>query len=150
VNARMYHLSDDYPAFGLNAEDDHIIYEVPYLENPSRGTVLLRALLGWLYVLIPHGFVLFFLSIAASVISFIAWWVVLFTGKYPIEFFRFMNNFLKYNERVGLYMSYMVDIYPPFSLSAVGYEEEVAQMAGVMTDDTDSDKNEDFKESDLV
>ncbi|TVQ49246.1 MAG: DUF4389 domain-containing protein [Saprospirales bacterium] len=149
VNARLYHLSDDYPAFGLNAQDDHIEYEVPYLENPSRSLVLLRGLLGWLYVWIPHGFVLFFLSIAASIVTFIAWFVVLFTGKYPFDLFRFVNNFLKYNERVGLYMSYMVDVYPPFSLSAEGYEEEVARRAGVMEGDSDDRKN-DFKETDLV
>ncbi len=149
VNARLYHLSDDYPRFGLDAEDDHIEYDVPYLENPSRGLVLLRALLGWLYVWIPHGFILFFLNIAATFVAFVAWFIVLFTGKYPPELFNFMNNYLKYNERVGLYMAYMVDVYPPFSLSAEGYEVEVARRAGVYEEDTEEKKNN-FKDTDLV
>jgi hypothetical protein len=133
LNARVYNLADDYPAFGLTAEDEHTVYDVPYFENPDRTSVLLRGLFGVFYVFLPHLFILLFINIAVTVLAFISWWAVLFTGRFPIGFFEFILKYLKWNARLDLYMSYMTHIYPPFSLSAVGYEEEVAQMAGFTT-----------------
>ena len=115
VNARIYNLADGYPAFGLNASDEHVTFDVTYPESVSRGSVLLRGLFGWLYVLIPHGFVLALLSIAVSVVSFIAWWAVLFTGSFPKSMFDFILQFMRWSQRVSVYMNYMTDEYPPFS-----------------------------------
>jgi hypothetical protein len=151
LNARLYNLADGYPAFGLDAEDENTVYEVPYLENPDKISVLLRGIFGFIYVLIPHGFVLMFLSFAALFIMFISWWAILFTGKYPDSLFVFMKNFMKYNERVGLYLAFMVEEYPPFSLSAPGYEEKVAERAGMEYDhDSDNQGETIVKDSDLV
>lgn len=115
LNARLYNLSDGYPAFGLNAADEYVTFDVAYPESVSRGSVLLRGLFGWLYVLIPHGFVLALLSIAVSVVSFIAWWAVLFTGSFPKSMFEFILSYIRWSQRVSIYMAYMSDEYPPFS-----------------------------------
>ena len=60
LNARIYNLSDDSPAFGLTATDEHTSLEVPYPERTSRGLTLLRLFFGIFYVVLPHFFILFF------------------------------------------------------------------------------------------
>lgn len=115
LNGRVLNIADGYPAFGLNAEDDNLIFEVPYPENISRSSVLLRFLFGFFYVMIPHGFILLLLGMAVNVISTIAWFLVLFTGKYPKSMFDFVVSYLRWSQRVSLYLAYMTDTYPPFS-----------------------------------
>ncbi len=115
LSARMFHLADGYPAFGINATDDKVVFEVENPERISRGLVLIRLFFGIFYVLIPHGFVLFFYWIWVSILMFLAWWIVLFTGKYPASFHKDVVGFLRWNERVNLYMGFMTDKYPPFT-----------------------------------
>jgi hypothetical protein len=115
LRARMMNLADGYPAFGINAQDDKVTFELPYPEKLSRGLLLLRIFFGWIYVGIPHGFLLFFRGIATLVIMFLAWWVVLFTGKYPESFHLFVIGLVRWETRVSLYMTFMTDDYPPFT-----------------------------------
>jgi hypothetical protein len=115
LNTRVLNLLDGYPAFGLDVEDENIHFEVPYIDQSDRGTVLLRALFGWLYVLVPHGFILFFVGIVVQIFAFLAFWIVLFTKKYPEDFHKFNINYLRWSTRVNLYMMYMTDTYPPFT-----------------------------------
>lgn len=114
LNARVANLSDGYPSFGLDGTDDKTSLEVPYHENPSRGTTLLIALFGGLYVGIPHGIILMFRYIGCMVTSFLAFWAVLFTGKYPAGMHKFYVETLRWAQRVGIYMMYMSPDYPPF------------------------------------
>ena len=116
VNARMNNLIDGYPAFGLNAVDNQIQIEMEYPETQSRGLVLLRTFFGFIYVLIPHGICLMFLSIAAVFVKFIAFWIVLFTGKFPKGMHDFMVGVMRWGFRVNAYLYNMTDTYPPFSL----------------------------------
>jgi hypothetical protein len=90
-------------------------FSIDYPETLSRGMLLLKTFFGWFYVLIPHGFVLFFYSIAALVVTFIAWWAILFTGKYPKGMFEFVVGYQRWSNRVNAYMLLMTDVYPPFS-----------------------------------
>lgn len=115
VNARLFNLSDGYPAFGLNAEDKYTNFEMPYPESLSRGLVILKVLLGWFYVILPHGIILFFRNIANIVIIVIAWFSVLITGKYPKGMHDFVVGTIRWQLRVMLYMGLMTDEYPPFS-----------------------------------
>ena len=116
VNARLQNLSDGYPAFGLSSTDSNIIIEIERPEKSNRGTVLLRAMFGFLYVLIPHAFCLIFLLIGASFVRLIAFWAVLITGKYPKGMHDYMVGLLRWQYRISIYMGYMTDVYPPFSL----------------------------------
>jgi len=116
LNARLYNMEDGYPAFGINAKDDAVSVEIPYPETLSRGLLLVKLFFGFIYVLIPHGFVLFFLSIAFVVCWFIGWWAILFTGKLPLGFHTFMTGYLRWSTRVRIYIQNMTDTYPPFSL----------------------------------
>lgn len=117
VNASILNLVDGYPEFGFNGKHDDITFEVPYPEQYSRVDILLRGLFGWIYVGLVHGIILMGLSIAAQLIVFIAWWIVLFTGQYPAELHSFMVGYLRWSQRVTLYLGYMSNTYPPFSFS---------------------------------
>lgn len=115
LNARLYNLVDGYPAFGINATDDETSLEVEYPEQLSRGTALLKFFFGIFYVLIPHGFILYFRLIWGLILNFLGFWAVLFTGEYPKNWHRFQVETLRWTTRVNLYMMFMTDEYPPFT-----------------------------------
>jgi Domain of unknown function (DUF4389) len=117
VSARQFNLIDGYPGFGLDVVDPPVVVEIPYPENLSRGTLLLKFFFGWLYVAIPHAFCLFFLAIGVYVVLFLGWWIILFTGQLPVGMHNFLVGFLRWNQRVSLYLGNMTDVYPPFSLT---------------------------------
>ena len=112
VSARMYNLSDGYPAFGIKSTDEYTDLVVPYPEKVSRGLTLLRLFFGIFYVYLPHMFILYFRAIFVGILIFLAWWVVLFTGKYPDFMFDWVSGQLRWQFRVSLYMMYMTDTYP--------------------------------------
>lgn len=115
VNARRSNLVDGYPAFHTSGTDEATDLEIPYPENLSRGTLLLKTFFGFLYCVFPHAFILIFRVLWGAILTMIAWWVVLFTGKYPASFHEFNVGTIRWALRVNLYMSYMSDQYPPFS-----------------------------------
>ncbi len=115
LNARLMNLSDGYPAFGIHANDDQTSIDVPYPESLSRGLAVVKLLFGAIYVGIPHGFILLFRLIWGYILTFIAFWVVLFTGKYPESWHQFNVNTIRWSTRVNIYLGFMNDKYPPFS-----------------------------------
>lgn len=115
VSARILHLSDGYPAFGMEGTDDRITVHVAYPEKLNQGLLILRLFFQGIYVYIPQGFCLFFRAIAMLFVVFIAWWAVLFTGQYPKGMHEFVVGTLRWSTRVNLYASFMTDKYPPFS-----------------------------------
>jgi hypothetical protein len=80
----------------------------------------------WLWIFkwllaIPHLIILCFLEIAFFVVCVIAFFAILFTGKFPKGLFDFNFGVLRWGWRVGFY-SYSAlgtDKYPPFSLDPV-------------------------------
>jgi len=115
--SRLQNLSDGYPAFGLNVNDDNITIEMERPAKSNRLTVLLRLMFGVFYVYIPHMICLLFLGIGASFVRLIAFWVVLITGKYPVGMHNYMVGVMRWQFRVNAYMTNMTDTYPPFSMS---------------------------------
>lgn len=115
VSARINNLADGYPSFGLNSEDENTDIKLVNPESLSRGLLLLRTFFGLIYVIIPHGFLLFFRFIATFFLMFLSWWAILFTAKYPKSWFDFNVGTIRWSLRVGFYMSFMTDVYPPFS-----------------------------------
>jgi len=78
----------------------------------GRGMPLVKWLLA-----IPHYFVLFFLYIGAFFAVVIAWFAILFTGRYPRGLFDFVAGVIRWHNRVtGYAFALVTDRYPPFRL----------------------------------
>jgi len=115
VNAALAFQTEGFPAWGLDGNDEKVTFDVPYPETLSRGKLLLKIFFGFIYVIIPHGFCLAFRSYATMFLMSIAFWIILFTGKYPETWFNFNVGTIRWAQRVMLYMGNMSDDYPPFS-----------------------------------
>src|SRR6056297_2239494 len=99
--------------------------EITNQQQYSRGELLLRFFFGWIYIAIPHLFLLLFISIASQVLTFIAFWVILFTGSYPESFFEFQVKVMRWSVRVQARLWNLCDGYPAFGFQA---EDEFVQL----------------------
>lgn len=107
-------MDDRYPS-----TDDHqsVHLDYPY-PDASRELNRWLPLVKWLLA-IPHIIVLIFLDIAAVVVVIVAWFAILFTGRYPRGMFEFIEGVIRWHNRVIAYALVLVtDQYPPFRLSA--------------------------------
>jgi hypothetical protein len=107
-----------------------LTFDVEYPQELSRWLIFVKWLLA-----IPHYIVLYLLGIAWYVVTFIAFFAILFTKKYPRELFDFSANVFRWQANYGIYTALMRDEYPPFSWEAgqypvtleVAYPEELSR-----------------------
>jgi hypothetical protein len=90
-----------------------VTFKADYVEKRSRLTTFFRLILA-----IPHVIFLYFYGLAAGVVVIIAWFALLFTGRYPQGMYDFVAGSLRYSTRVYGYLWLLTDEYPPFSGSA--------------------------------
>ena len=114
VSAYLALMSDRYPS---TDEEQSVHLELNY-PDVKRDLNRWLPLVKWLLA-IPHYVVLLFLSIAAVFAVIIAWFAILFTGRYPRGIFDFVEGVQRWVLRVQAYSLLLVtDHYPPFRLSA--------------------------------
>ena len=90
-----------------------VTFKADYVEKRSRLTTFFRLILA-----IPHIIFLYFYGLAAGVVVIVAWFALLFTGRYPQGMYDFVAGSLRYSTRVYGYIWLLTDEYPPFSGSA--------------------------------
>jgi Domain of unknown function (DUF4389) len=116
ANTIVYSLTlqrDEYPPFSGDAGEYPVRLEVDYDENLSRWLIFVK----WLLIF-PHVIVLLFLLIAAYVVVSIAFFAILFTGRYPRGMFDFVIGVMRWTIRVYAYGHWLTtDRYPPFRLT---------------------------------
>ena len=57
------------------------------------------------------------LDIGGMIAAIVAWFAILFTGRYPRILFEYIEGVLRWHNRVGAYAFLLItDRYPPFSL----------------------------------
>lgn len=116
--AYAFWLREPYPAFdfsmtpGEPGGDPLRVEFRPQLENRNRLTVGLRFL--WV---IPIALFFAVVSLGAAVVVFLAFFAVLFTGRWPEGMRRFLVGTARLGVRVCAYGYLLVDDYPPFSAS---------------------------------
>ena len=113
VTAYLLLLSDEYPS---TDEEQAVHLDVMYPDAENELNQWLP-LVKW-FLAIPHMLVLAFLLAGVVVVTILAWFIILFTGKYPKGMFDFVVGTLRWGFRVEVYAFLLAtDIYPPFSLS---------------------------------
>jgi uncharacterized protein DUF4389 len=113
VGAYMALMDDRYPS---TDEEQYVHLDIAY-PDASRELNRWLPLVKWLLA-IPHYIVLFFLWIGAVVAVIIAWFAILFTGRYPRGMFDFVEGVIRWGARVVAYAFVLVtDRYPPFTLA---------------------------------
>ena len=105
-------MRDEYPS---TDEQQAVRLELDY-PDAARDLNRWLPLVKWLLA-IPHYIVLAVLGVAAFICVVIAWFAIIFTGRYPRGLFDFVLGVNRWSLRVGAYMWLLItDKYPPFSL----------------------------------
>lgn len=110
VYAYILLLRDDYPPFTWEADEYPLTLEIEYPDTLNRWLPLIK----WLLI-IPNMIVFMIVAIVAYFLLFIAWFAILFTGKFPRGMFDFVVGTMRWSLRLNAYTYLLRDEYPPFS-----------------------------------
>ena len=89
---------------------------IPRPDRQSRLLIFVKVILA-----IPHLLILYALNAVLSVVTFVAWFAILFTKTYPNGLFKFAVGVERWRYNVGAYIFLLRDEYPPFSMDAGDY-----------------------------
>ncbi|NUR78111.1 MAG: DUF4389 domain-containing protein [Thermoleophilia bacterium] len=105
-------MDDRYPS---TDERQAVALDFPY-PDAKQGLNRWLPLVKWLLA-IPHYIALFFLWIGVLIAVIVAWFAILFTGRYPRGLFDYVLGVFRWTNRVVGYAFVLVtDRYPPFRL----------------------------------
>jgi hypothetical protein len=113
VGAYLLLLTDGYPST-VEEQSVHLDLDYPDVERDLNRWL---PLIKWLLAL-PHLIILVFLYVAVVLVTVIAWFAILFTGRYPRGMFDFVVGVARWSLRVYAYAFLLLtDEYPPFALA---------------------------------
>ena len=105
-------MDDRYPSTDVE-QSVHLDFPYP---DARQGLNRWLPLVKW-FLAIPHYLVLVLLYIGAIVAVIVAWFAILFTGRYPRGIFDYVEGVIRWHNRVVGYAFILVtDGYPPFRL----------------------------------
>jgi len=85
-------------------------FEMDFVERRSRLTTFFRSLLA-----VPHMLFAAVYGLAFFGVYLVAWFALMFTGRWPAGLYEFAGGFVRYISRLTAYMYLGVDQYPPFN-----------------------------------
>lgn len=103
-------LRDEFPPFGDAGYPAAFLAGSPP-ETRDRLTVALRLLAA-----VPHILIVWVLGIGWVLTTMVAWFSILFTGRYPEALYGYAIGVLRWNTRLEGYILLLTDEYPPFSM----------------------------------
>src|SRR5437763_6586534 len=90
------------------------MYPVTYeVQNPGEGRNRLTAFFR-LIVAIPWTIVGYIYGLIAEIAAFIAWFALVFTGRYPDGLYDFVAGYMRFLGRYGGFYYLLTDEWPPF------------------------------------
>jgi hypothetical protein len=113
VMAYVALLRDEYPPFSWEPSEYPLTLDIPRAERQSRWRLFVR-----IFSIIPNQIVFSFVQLAWFFTTFIAWWAILFTGRYPRGLHSFGAGVMRWYQRQTAYLYLLRDDYPPYSISA--------------------------------
>ena len=112
VGIYMALMDDRYPS---TDEHQSVRLDAPY-PDAREGLNRWLPLVKWLLA-IPHYIVLAFLWLGLLIAVIVAWFAILFTGRYPRGLFDYVEGVIRWHNRVvGYALILVTDAYPPFRL----------------------------------
>jgi hypothetical protein len=105
-------VTDAYPPFNGQPDDSYPVkvHVAAPLERYSRVKALFRVILA-----IPAMIIAYVFSILVSLMSFLGWFAIVFTGKMPKSLQDLLDLGLRYITRANAYGFLLVEAYPPIS-----------------------------------
>ena len=117
LNAYIYLGVDQYPAFNGREDDSYPVrvHIAPPLDSYSRLKVFFRPLYAILAIIIRYA-----LSIVISIVSFCAWFVIVFTGRQPQALQNALNFSFSYTTKADALCWLITETYPAFPEAETG------------------------------
>ncbi len=113
IGAYLALLTDQYPST-VDEQAVHLEIDYPDVEHDLNRWL---PLVKW-FLAIPHYVVLVVLWAVAVIVVVLAWFAILFTGRYPRGMFDYVVGVGRWSLRVSAYAFLLVtDRYPQFSLA---------------------------------
>ena len=113
VVAYLALLRDEYPPFSWEPGDYPLTLDIPIADRQSRFRLFIRAI-----AIFPNWLVFYFVQIGWFFTTFVAWWAILITGRYPRGLFKFSVGVMRWWNRQYAYLLLLRDEYPPYSVNA--------------------------------
>jgi hypothetical protein len=110
VGAYLFLLTDAYPPFSLDDDPNYPVrLHIDYPPQMGRWRPLVNWILGY-----PAALAAGLIMLVAYLSVFVAWFAILFTGRYPQGLFNAVTIGLRWSLRVNVFSYWMTESYPPF------------------------------------